>query len=243
MLDTLPRRQDGSTPYPTTGVRVGITHHQQTTGKHRARFYFDKPVADVLRRGLFSPRLHIDGDMVNGLRIWCDERCDEKIGMTPTIAHAGSWSFTVPIRRVRGAERTVNMAPVDFQWQLDEPGPVLLIPRLPDALLPVAVIDKLPNSAVDPETRRDRADKRLQREMAALYAEAPEAPEVPDEPPQPDPPPPDGEPVPNADADELRAAIALVNDLVDLIGDGVTLAIDESGHITARRRVVMFVDL
>jgi hypothetical protein len=109
--------------------------------------------------------------------------------------------------------------------------------------LPVAVIDKLPNSAVDPETRRDRADKRLQREMAAFYAEAPEAPEVPDEPPQPEPTPPDGEPVPNADADELRAAISLVNDLVDLIGDGVTLAIDEGGHITARRRIVMFVDL
>jgi hypothetical protein len=68
-------------------------------------------------------------------------------------------------------------------------------------------------------------------------------PEQVQTPPAPEPPPSDSDPVPDTDAAELRAAIALVNDLVDLIGDGVTLAIDERGHITARRRVVVFVDL
>lgn len=249
MLDTLTRRQDDSTAYPTTGVRISLIHHPQTRGGYRLRLAFDRPVADILRRGLAFPRLVIDGDMVNGLRIYATQDPNHPDSMQPIVARSGAWSVFLIASRFRAASAAVPVTPVDFEWQLDAPGPVLLIPRIPDSMVPGAIIEKLPNSAVDPETRRARADKRLQREMAELFAQAPE-PDAEEPPGQargladtPPPAPIDGEPVPDDDAAELRAAIALVNDLVDLIGDGVTLAIDERGHVTARRRTVVFVDL
>jgi hypothetical protein len=272
MLNTVETDPLDQTVYPTTGVRVGINYHDQTLGKHRTRFSFDRAVADVLRHGLSYPRVQIDESVINGLRIWCTERG----GMQPIISHAGNWAFAVPARRVRGREDSVPTMDVPFFWERDETGPVLVVPRLPDALLPEAVVDKLPNEAVDPKTRHERADKRLQREMERLKAEAvddlaqakerdkmfqdtQEAPRLEEvfetapleevikmvpETREPEPAP-EAEPVPPPSAPtlDLKEALSMVNELVDQLGDSVVLSIDKHGHVTAKRRVVQYIDL
>jgi hypothetical protein len=272
MLTMIETDQLDQTSHPTTGVRIGVNYHDQTTGKYRPRFWFDRAVADVLRHGLSYPRVRIDGTFVNGLRISCTERD----GMQPTIAASGSWAFSVPVRRVRGREDHVPTMNVPFFWQRDETGPVLIIPRLPDALLPKAVVDKLPDEAVDPKTRHERADKRLQREMERLKAdveddlaqakerdnmfqdtqEAPRLEEVIETPaleevvetaPETREPEPafeaDPVPPPSAPAVDLKEALSMVNELVDQLGDSVVLSIDKHGHVTAKRRVVQYIDL
>lgn len=245
MLQTVFQDQDDRTAYPTSGVRISINRHQQAEGGHRVRFSFSPAVATVLRRGLHYPRVHLDGTMVNGFRIWAADAG----GFTPIIAHSGAWAFTVPCRRVRSREDQVGSADIEFQWDRDETGPVLLIPRLPDFMLPPAVLDKLPNSQVDPATIMERAEKRLQREIVSLKDEAviaPEAPEVVPQPPAPETIP--GEPLqaapaPSAHAQDLKAALAMVNELVDQLGAEVVLSIDENGHVQAKRRVVQYIDL
>jgi hypothetical protein len=261
MLEITTEAQADHTAYPTSGVRIGINYHDQTLGKYRPRFSFDREVADVLRRGLSYPRIQIDGSFVNGLRIWCTE----KDGMAPTASKVGSWAFSVPVRRVRGREDHVATMDVDFHWTRDETGPVIVIPRLPDELLPQPVIDKLPNSQVDMTTIMMRAEKRFQRELqaernrgeqediaqawATLKDEAviaPEPGEVVSQPGQPATIP--GEPLqaaepPSAPALDLKEALAMVNELVDQLGDSVVLSIDAHGHVTAKRRIVSFIDL
>jgi hypothetical protein len=277
MLDASPPRQAEPTDlstYPREGFRIGINHHKETIGHHRLRLSFPAEFGDILRRGLYTPRLHIDGTAINGLRIWCEQDG----GLSPVINRSsGTWSASLPARRIRARETFVTSMDVAVQWQLDETGPVLLIPRLPDALLPENVIDKLPNSQVDPETRFDRAEKRLQREMQNLYANAmtledeasdqaelsakqawsedrspiePEPAQAPAEappiePPATEAPPMDPAPVdpPSPPAADLKTALAMVNELVDQLGDSVVLSIDERGHVTAKRRVVQFIDL
>lgn len=260
MLDTLTRNQPDTSAYPSQGVRIGVNQHPQAVGGHRVRFSFDPTVAQVLRRGLSFPRLHLDGTMVNGLRIWCAEEGY----YSPIQSNSGGWSFAVPTRKVRAREMPIHVMEVDFEWQLDDTGPVLLVPRLPDVLLPEPVIDKLPNSQVDPETRHDRAEQRLQRDMRKLYEEAaaldnepgggPESRGVPTHPQDP-PPAPGGTlaalggtlavppPAPSAPAQDLKAALQMVNELVDHLGAEVVLSIDANGHVQAKRRVVQFVDL
>jgi hypothetical protein len=253
MSDTMTEEQADLKSYPTTGVRIGINYHDQTLGKHRPRFSLDREVVDVLRRGLSYPRVHIDGDFVNGLRLWCSE----EDGMTPTISNAGTWALSVPCRRVRAREDHVTTMDVPFEWERDETGPVIVIPRLPDVMLPEAVIDKLPNSQVDMSTIMDRAEKRLMREMNKVFhgepvisEDEPEVPEVPED----AEPEPMGEPTPNANLEaianapdgheiDLKEALGMVNEIVDRLGDRVALSIDENGHVRAKRRIVTFIDL
>lgn len=270
MLDFSQDGQADQTAYPSSGVRIGISYHDQTTGKHRPRIGFSAEVARVLGRGLSYPRVHIDGTFVNGLRIWCEESG----GMAPIHSQGGSWSVTMPVRRVRGREDAVHSMDVKIKWERDETGPVLLVPRLPDELLPQPVIDKLPNSQVDMTTIMMRAEKRFQREIQverdratregaqawdeveahrqvlnALKDEAVIAPEpgqVVSQPEQPETIP--GEPLqaaepPSAPALDLKEALAMVNELVDQLGDSVVLSIDATGHVTAKRRIVSFIDL
>jgi hypothetical protein len=270
MLEFTTGAQADHTAYPTSGVRIGINYHDQTLGKHRPRFSFDREVADVLRRGLHYPALQVEGTFVNGLRIWCSEG----EGMKPTVSTAGNWSFSVPVRRVRGREDHVATMDVAFSWDRDETGPVLIIPRLPDALLPQPVLDKLPNSQVDMDTIMARADKRFQRELQAerdrveqdnaqAWAEVdsfrqvvqdvkdeatatPEPGEVVSQPEQPETIP--GEALqaaepPSAPALDLKEALAMVNELVDQLGESVVLSIDAKGHVQAKRRIVSYIDL
>lgn len=245
MSDTMTDDQVDRTAYPTKGVRIGINYHDQTLGKHRPRFSLDREVADVLRRGLSYPRVHIDGDFVNGMRIYCTE----EDGMAPTVSNAGTWALSAPCRRLRAREDHVPTMEVPFEWQRDETGPVLILPRLPDALLPEAVIDRLPNSQVDDETRYERAEARLKREMAKVFSEAPEVTrpddieaiiekEVEDLPPEPEPIEP-----PTPTIVDLKEALQMVNELVDQLGDSVVLSIDANGHVRAKRRIVQFIDL
>lgn len=236
MLAVLDDNQEDRTSYPTEGARIGINYHDQTLGKHRVRFSLDRPVVEVLRRGLSFPRCHIDGSFVNGLRIWCTE----KDGMAPTLSKTGGWSFSVPARRVRAREDLVHSKEVDFSWERDQTGPVLLIPRLPDKMLPEVVIEKLPNGAVDQETLHERAEKRMQRDMHLLKLATEDLiPEMPEDAAEPVA---DIEP-PSAPALDLREALAMVNELVDQLGDSVVLSIDAHGHVTAKRRIVSFIDL
>jgi hypothetical protein len=262
MLDTVTRNQPDLSSYPTSGVVVGINHHPQALGGHRIRLGFDPKVVKILGRGLYSPRLHFNGTFVNGLRIWCEQEG----GMAPIASgKVGSWAVTIPVRRLRGREAVIGARDVPIKWELDDTGPVLIIPRLPDVLLPEPVIDKLPNSQVDPETRFERADKRLRREVEeaieqdraqlrvaeqlladstppqsavtpdAIFAEqgtvyiteakTPEAPQ------------------PSAPAVDLKAALQMVNELVDQLGAEVVLSIDERGHVQAKRRIVQYIDL
>lgn len=276
MLDMVEEGQVDRTSYPTEGVRVGINYHEQTLGKHRPRFSFDRPVVEVLRRGLSFPRAQVDGSFVNGLRVWCTE----SDGMAPNVSSSGGWSFSVPVRRLRGREEHVPSTAVEFTWERDETGPVLIIPRLPDAMLPEAVVDKLPNGAVDPVTRNERAEKRLRRVLAGLKEQGDETVRTTEQrvaevngtigshPPRLEavlaeigaagPPAgesgPMGEPThpadraalanaPNAHHRDLKEALAMVNELVDQLGDDVVLGIDANGHVVARRRVVQFIDL
>jgi hypothetical protein len=226
MLDTLTAGQADLTSYPREGVRISIQHHKETIGLHRLRLSFPGEIGDVLKRGLYAPRLIVDGTATNGLRIWCAPEG----GLAPIINRSSrNWSTTLPCRRVRAREDVVSSTEVEVTWELDETGPVMLIPRLPDVLLPPAVIDKLPNSQVDPATRFDRADKRLAREMAALNEDMPEPPAVV-EPPSPP-------------ALDLKEALAMVNELVDQLGESVVLRIDEHGHAQAKRRVTQYIDL
>lgn len=253
MLDNSPPRQadaaDLST-YPREGVKVAINQHPQTLGNHRFRVTLPPAITDILRRGIYAPRVHIEGSVVNGFRIWCSQEG----GLAPVLHRTTKmWTVTIPVRRTRAREQTVHATPVAVAWELDETGPVLLIPRLPDAVLPEPVIDRLPNSAVDPETRHDRANKALQREMQKLFAEAPtledEAPEPapapPIEPPAADAPPADPAPVdpPSPPAADLKEALQMVNELLDQLGDSVALSIDERGHVRAQRRIIQFIDL
>lgn len=265
MLDMVEEGQEDRTTYPDEGVTVSINHHAETLGKHRVRFYFPREVANVLRRGLAYPRLHIDGSFVNGLRIWCTQQD----GLAPILSKSGAWNVTLPVRRVRGREEQVISTPVAVEWERDETGPVLLIPRPPDKLLPEPVIEKLPNGAVDPETRGERADKRLERELAKLAKAEQEEGEMPEgttflddiaeisrlkKAEEAEAFEPMGEPThlanleaihnaPNAHERDLKEAIGMVNELVDRLGERVALAIDEHGHVTAKRRVVSFIDL
>jgi hypothetical protein len=227
MLEAAPAGQVDLTSYPREGVRISIQHHKETVGLHRLRLSFPGEIGDVLKRGLYAPRLIIDGTAVNGLRIWCAPEG----GLAPAINRSSrNWSATLPVRRVRAREAIVGSTDVEVTWQLDETGPVMLIPRLPDVLLPESVIDKLPNSQVDHETRMDRADKRLAREMAALQEDAPEPPPAPVEPPPPS-------------AVDLKELLVMVNELVDQMGESVALTIDEHGHVQAKRRIVQYIDL
>jgi hypothetical protein len=252
MSETMTEEQADRTPYPTEGVRIGINYHDQTLGKHRPRFSFDREVADVLRRGLHFPALQVEGTFVNGLRIWCSDG----EGMKPTISKVGGWAFSVPVRRVRGREENVATMEVPFSWERDETGPVLIIPRLPDVLLPQPVIDKLPNSQVDEETRYERAEKRLKQEMGRVFTDVREVQEdeleiaVPED----EEAEPMGEPThlanleaianaPNAHERDLKEALSMVNEIVDRLGDRVALSIDENGHVRAKRRIVQFIDL
>lgn len=240
--------------YPSAGVTVSINRHPETLGLHRVRLAFDPAVAAALRHGLAYPRLHIDGTVVNGLRIWCEETG----GMAPAQAKSGAWSVTIPVRRLRAREQLVSAMPTKLTWERDETGPVLLLPRLPDMLLPEEVIAKLPNSQVDTSTIMERADRRLMREMQALNVwEIPlphEPPAIIDtvkasliEQPSIEPPKintaPKPVPPPSNDAADLREAIAMVNELVERLGDEVALSIDEQGRVQARRRIVSFIDL
>lgn len=251
---TSDRAKSSTDPYPTEGLRVGINHHSQTIGKHRIRFSMDAAIAKIMGRGLIYPRVHFSGDMINGLRIWCEEEG----GMSPTASYTGAWSVTVPVRRLRGREQHIGAMDVAFEWERDKTGPVMIVPRLPDALLPEAVIDKLPNSQVDPETRMERAETRLKREMAKVFIEAPEETPIEEEVevpvPEGDEPEPMGEPThlanleaignaPNRHEVDLKDALAMVNEIVDRLGDGVALSIDEFGHVRAKRRIVNFIDL
>jgi hypothetical protein len=250
-------KQEDRTSYPTQGARIGINYHDQTLGKHRVRFSFDQPIVEVLRRGLSFPRCHIDGSFVNGLRIWCTEQD----GMAPTLSKTGGWSFSVPVRRVRAREDLVHSAEVEILWERDQTGPVLLIPRLPDTMLPEVVIEKLPNSQVDMSTIMSRAETRLMREMNKMLQDAREDTEAAEDTealghdpvmpvPKVDPTADLGTPAeipavepPSAPALDLREALAMVNELVDQLGDSVVLSIDAHGHVTAKRRIVSFIDL
>lgn len=251
MLDMVTDDQADLQSYPKRGVRIGISYHDQTLGKFRPRFSFDREVADLLRRGLHYPALQVEGTFVNGLRIWCSEG----EGMKPVVSKAGSWAFSVPVRRVRGREDHVPTMDVDFSWDRDETGPVLVIPRLPDVLLPEAVIDRLPNSQVDMSTIMTRAEKRLMQEMNRVFqseqevAEAepqtdaitiPDPIEVPVSVPVPEPAPIEH---PSPTIVDLKDALQMVNELVDQLGESVVLSIDENGHVRAKRRIVQFVDL
>lgn len=182
MLDATPEPLNLAT-YPTVGVRVAINVHPQTVGGHRVRFSFSPAVAAILRRGLVYPRVHLDGTMLSGFRVWCSQGDDG--GYTPVLAHSGAWSFTCPGRKLRCREDTVSSRDVEFQWMLDDSGPMLLIPRLPDSMIPLDVLFKLPNSQVDPETVMQRAETRLQRELAKLPQEIPDPIALP--PPEPEP--------------------------------------------------------
>lgn len=246
----------------TTGpVRVAINQHPETHGRHRFRFRFDRPVVDILARGLERPRIHISGTTVNGFRIWCEDVG----GYAPVRSrHTGGWDFTLPIRRVRGREQSVTITAVDYEWERDDTGPVLVIPRIPDPFLPAAVVESLPNRAVDPQTIQERADRNLKRAFRLLSAE----PEPPIPEPEPAPPavepepvaesrsttlsvperaaplpiPFDGDPLP-ADVTDLKAAMALVNELVDRLGQNIVLYVDREGRCQAKRRVVSFIEL
>jgi hypothetical protein len=244
-------------------VTVSINRHPETLGLHRVRLSFDPAVAKVLRHGLAFPRLHIDGTVINGLRIWCDEAG----GMAPAWAKSGAWAVTVPVRRLRGREQVVPAMPTKIIWERDETGPVLLLPRLPDALLPEEVIAKLPNSQVDRDTIMERAEKRLTRELQVLnnweiplpqgqpafidsakdsLIEPVEPPTVEPptvEPPSIEPPKINTVPPPSNDAADLREAIQMVNELVERLGDEVVLSIDAEGRVQAKRRIVAFIDL
>jgi hypothetical protein len=257
MLDFSQDGQADLQSYPKTGVRIGINYHDQTIGKHRPRFSLDPEVANFLRRGLTYPRVKIDGTFANGLRIWCVDD-GSRDGMTPTASNAGNWSFSVPCRRVRSREEHVSTMEVDFSWDRDETGPVLVIPRLPDALVPEAIIDKLPNSQVDMSTIMARADKRLIQEMKRVFQGGTEVAEVEREieaTPQPETietlvpaPVPEPEPIdpiepPTPTIVDLKDALQMVNELVDQLGESVVLSIDERGHVRAKRRIVQFIDL
>lgn len=283
--DILPHDTDLSAAYPTGGVRIAINVHHQTLGGHRVKISIDPGVASVLRRGLHMPRVLVDGTVSNGLRIWCAEAG----GLAPIHAQNGRWYVTLPVRRLRAREETVGSEDVATAWERDETGPVLLIPRLPDRLLPERVVEKLPNSMVDQDTRHQRAEYRLQRELARVngkdlsFTPAPSdgvfhvrdalTPQASDQaslgrivaqvepadaltpaalvaqvepaeaaPPQPEEFPPNLVDAPTGDAVDLKAAIEMVNELADRIGDGVVLTI-EHGRVRARRRVVGYVDL
>ena len=251
------------TPYPIEGLRVGINYHNQTLGKHRIRFSMEPAIAQIMRRGLEYPRIHFDGDLVNGLRIWCENEG----GMAPTASYTGAWSVTVPVRRLRGREQHIGAMDVAFEWERNETGPVMIVSRLPDVLLPEAVIDKLPNSQVDVETRMERADRKLRKEWAKLGTgidegvsfEAPHVPLTPEQIAEPEAQlteetaaeatEPDQSPEvstvepPSRSAVDLKDAIAMVNELVDQLGDSVALSIDENGHVRAKRRIVQYIDL
>jgi hypothetical protein len=253
MLEFTPDDQDKTT-YPTEGVRIGIQYHASTLGRHRPRVSLSPEVVKVLRRGLAYPRIQVDGTFVNGLRIWCDE---DSGGFSPTPApKSGAWSFSMPVRRVRGREENVHTMDVPFQWERDETGPVLLIPRLPDELIPGPVLDKLPNSQVDTSTIMARAEKRLQRETAKMYdfhpdrkagvfrvESVPEPEEVSTPTQEPATIPGEALQPPSAPAVDLKEAIAMVNELVDQLGEEVVLSIDGNGHVQAKRRIVQYIDL
>jgi hypothetical protein len=231
--------------YPATGVTVSINHHAETLGNHRVRLSFAPPVANTLRRGLSFPRLHVDGTIVNGLRIWCSERD----GWAPVLAKSGAWALTLPVRRLRGREELVAAMPAEIDWDRDETGPVLLIPRLPDPLLPERVVDMLPNAAVDQETRDERQQRRRelawQKWMVPIAVDTPQDEEAtPPQATEPDDPL-DLSTIAPASNDtlDLREAINMVNELVDRLGDEVALSIDERGRVVAKRRVVQFIDL
>jgi hypothetical protein len=239
MSSELAEPQVDAAAYPTEGVRIGINHHNSTAGRHRIRLGFPPDIAKILRRGLPFPHICVDGDMAHGLRIWCQN----DIGLVPTMSNAGSWSVSLPARRVQAREDVVDPVGVAAAWELDKLGPVLLIPRLPDELLPPPLLNKLPNSNVDHGTRMDRAETRLQRELRAAYDAAPEIdPEItPEIAAYPEPEP---EPAPlTADTTDLKTALTMVNELVDRLGEDVVLYIDPHGRVQARRRIVQFVDL
>jgi hypothetical protein len=193
MLAITEPQQDDPQTWPTTGVRVGINTHPQTIGGHRVRFSFSPAVAAILRRGLTFPRVHVDGTMMSGFRVWCVQDGTSG-GLAPIASNSGAWSFTMPGHKLRCRRELVGSSEVEFTWSLGERGPVLLIPRLPDRMIPKDALTKLPNSQVDPETVRERAEVRLQRELAKLTDDAPEAPEPEPHPVLALPPPPEPEP-------------------------------------------------
>jgi hypothetical protein len=249
-------------------VRLAINHHAETLGRHRFRFRFDRPIVDILARGLAFPRVHVSGTTVNGFRIWCEERG----GAAPVRSkYTGGWDFTLPVRRVRGRESTVSATNVAYKWERDETGPVLVLERIPDLFLPEAVIDSLPNRAVDPQTVHERVERKLKRAFRVLSAEPEPEPAPPPEPPTeetspwkltlpyltaptpvpqtpeepaaaPLPIPLDVDPLP-PDVSDLKEAMAMVNELVDRLGQNIVLYIDEAGRLQAKRRVVSFIDL
>lgn len=226
----------------TDGVRIAINHHPQTLGGHRVRFWFGAEVTHKLARGLPWPRVHVDGDMAHGLRIWCSHEG----GLQPIKHPVGSWQVALPARRVRARENVTPSRAVSWVWDQDDSGPVILIPRPPDCFVPAPIIDKLPNAQVDAETRMARADKRLKRDIIKLFEDFPEIGPS-DRPGRPaDPPPlpiPHDHEDPPPDVADLREALGMVNELVDRLGDNIALFVDEAGRLHAKRRVISYIDL
>jgi hypothetical protein len=152
------------------GVRLAVNLHQSTLGGYRLRFNFSAEIAAILARGLAHPRLHLSGTCVNGFRVWCAEHG----GYEPIHHKRGrSWTMTLPIRKVRGREAAISSRPLDYSWERDETGPVLVIERVPDIFLPEQVLTTLPDRAVDPETRAERVDHKLRAAMARTKEESP----------------------------------------------------------------------
>jgi hypothetical protein len=263
-----------------------VSIHKPTEGKHRLRLLVDRDIAHKLARGLKHPRLHVEGDCGHGFKIYCREHG----GYAPILGKGGGWYCAIPARRVKAREAPVKTTPVEHYWDVDEHGPVLVIPRPPDAFLPQPLLDKLPRCQLEPETALARAfsqaEKRLDREMAAMLHSAPKPdivpfpglpsvpaldltararatgplpepePEEPDEEPEPEPVPPSRgfyeppagarEEAPAAEAltepepatiSDVAAAVALLNELIDRVGEQIHLSLD-GNRLRAQRRVV-----
>lgn len=246
---------------PVAPVRLSITISSFSSNKNRLRIGLGPDIVHELTNGLAHPKLKVEGDCASGLRIYCTDHG----GYSPMVSNG--WFVHVPLKKVKGRPVRSALRPVAFAWDRGEHGPVLCIPRLPDDFIPESVLDKMPRCQLDPETRAarkqtalsvawDAAEQRLKEEMALAFAEAgiepepkpepePEIePEIEPEPPEPEPEPvedPEPETVeePNASTvAEVRAAVQMLNELLDAHPDEILLVLDLNNRVRAQKRVV-----
>jgi hypothetical protein len=252
--DTVPvRSQAGRIMPPAAPVRVAIPVHQRSEGKHRLRISLNRDTAHRLAHGLRTPRLHVTGTVETGFRLWCTDHG----GYAPVLSKSGEWYLSLSIRRVHGRERAVPTEPAPHHWERDDTGPVLIIDPLPGHFHRGACHHPpKPPAETAMAAAFAAADQKLKEAMAeAAEAEPePEPPPAKAEPcrpvltlaykaePKAEPAMPDPDPAPRA-VNDLRTAIQLVNELMGEAGEGVTLVVQDDGRLSAKRRVIHYVDL
>jgi hypothetical protein len=167
------KRNYGNRQKPSTvaDLRLSVMGASTKHAKHgtRMRIAMDTSLWKFISAGLHDPRINVHGDAAHGLKVFCKDG----EGWKPILSkHSTSLIVNATPYKVTGEH--VSSMRVEFVQEHEDNGPVIRVPRLPDAFLPDKLLDKLPASQLDPDTLEGRKlkakEKRMDRASEAFDA-------------------------------------------------------------------------